>query len=339
MTKDAWVVCPDEMRSCGRTALRARAGDAPSRDRRARRRAADLGRQRRREGRARRAAIIRRACATRPGTATASHLRALRNEIVAFQVIVEADDAGIDRCRSGCRGWSRPADRILYRAPAADPTDYVDRPIQIFTRHYMHVTTPSHASWVYEPGVGGCTERSDRMEAGAAGAGERARRTRRPADRRAAARENQAIWIEIYIDRDRTPGVYRGHDRDSRGRDDGARCRSSSRCSTSRCPTRTACTRCCSTRAISRAVSRPQSRRRLSSARASSSRRAGARVRRADAAAAVWAGSPARTSRASAATKGPARARETCIAPRTLLRTGPRRSTIARRPGRAATRG
>ena len=49
----------------------------------------------------------------------------------------------------------------------------------------------------------------DGMEARAARARERARRPRRlPA--RGRGRQNQAIWIEVYIDRVRTPGRYGG---------------------------------------------------------------------------------------------------------------------------------
>ena len=56
-----------------------------------------------------------------------------RNEIVAFQVIVEADARGIKTLSVRLPELQSSRDRIVYRAPAADPTDYVDRPIQIFT--------------------------------------------------------------------------------------------------------------------------------------------------------------------------------------------------------------
>ena len=132
-----------------------------------------------------------------------------RNEIVAFQLIVEADARGIDALSAQLRALVSKDDRITYRAPANDPSDYVDRPIQIFTEHYMLVTSPSHASWVYN-------WRSPAAPADPTGwkpvqlIPENARRGRGGLPIGVRPRENQAIWIEIYIGRDRKPGVYRG---------------------------------------------------------------------------------------------------------------------------------
>src|SRR5688572_1426176 len=72
-----------------------------------------------------------------------------RNEIVAVQIIVEADDRGIRALSVRLPSLASSADRITYQPPAPDPTDYIDRPIQIFGVNYMHVTSSSHASWVY----------------------------------------------------------------------------------------------------------------------------------------------------------------------------------------------
>ena len=73
-----------------------------------------------------------------------------RNEIIAFQAIVEADARGIHALSVRLPQLASTRQRIVYRPPALDPTDYVDRPIEIFVEHYMNVTTPSHASWVYD---------------------------------------------------------------------------------------------------------------------------------------------------------------------------------------------
>jgi hypothetical protein len=67
-----------------------------------------------------------------------------RNEIVAFQVIVEADARGIRALSLRLPSLASPAGRMTYKPPAPDPTDYVDRPIPIFGVNYMHVETPSH---------------------------------------------------------------------------------------------------------------------------------------------------------------------------------------------------
>ena len=227
-------------------------------------------------------------------------------------------------------------DRITYRAPAADPTDYVDRPIQIFTVHYMHVTMPSHASWVYDRGSPAAPGRPDRLEAGAARAGERATRPRRAADRGPRQREPG--------DLDRDLHRSRRARRDSTA----ARSRSSADRRDARVPIELevfdfALPDENSMHAMlfyssdqAGALSGPQSRSRLPSARASPSRGARARVRRADAAAARRPILRARTSRASAATKGPARASATCIAPRSS--TGPDRDVRGSRERLGAQR-
>jgi hypothetical protein len=136
-------------------------------------------------------------------------LSGARNEIVAFQVIVDADDRGIDRLSVRLPQLVSAADRITYRPPAADPTDYVNRPIEIFTVHYMHVAMPSHASWVYEPGSA-AAPRDPTGWKPVQLVPENARPGRGGLPISVGARDNQAIWIEIYIDRNRTPGLYRG---------------------------------------------------------------------------------------------------------------------------------
>ena len=132
-----------------------------------------------------------------------------RNEIVAFQVIVEADARGINALSVGLRELRSSSNRIVYRVPAADPTDYVDRPIQIFAEHYMEVTSPSHASWVY-------TRDSPAAPPDPTGwkpvqlVPENARAGRGGLPIAVQPSQNQAIWIEVYIDRTRQPGRYRG---------------------------------------------------------------------------------------------------------------------------------
>ncbi len=132
-----------------------------------------------------------------------------RNEVIAFQLIVEADARGIEALNVRLPELVSKAGRIVYRAPAADPTDYVDRPIQVFAEHYLQVTSASHASWVYD-------WRSAAAPADPTGwkpvqlVPEHARRGKGGLPVRVRARENQAIWIEIYIDRTRQPGLYRG---------------------------------------------------------------------------------------------------------------------------------
>ena len=159
---------------------------------------------------------IERDALTHPGAAGNSawdgrtvHLFGARNEIVAFQLIVEADVHGIQALAVRLPMLSSTSDRIAYRPPAVDPSDYVDRPIQIFTEHYMLVTTPSQASWVYD-------WRSPAAPSDPTGwkpvqlVPENARRGKGGLPITVRPRENQAIWIEIYIGRNRQAGIYRG---------------------------------------------------------------------------------------------------------------------------------
>ena len=136
-------------------------------------------------------------------------LFAARNEIVAFQVIVEADGEGVHQMSVRLPELVSATDRIVYRAPATDPTDYVGRPIQIFTVNYMNVTDASNASWVFERG-------SPAAPADPTGwkpvqlVPENARRGRGGMPVPIRKNENQAIWIEIFVETARAPGVYRG---------------------------------------------------------------------------------------------------------------------------------
>ena len=137
-------------------------------------------------------------------------LASARNEIVAFQAIVEADGAGI-----GALGAALPALRregggaIEYRPPVADPSLSSSRPIQLFSVHYMNVTAESHAEWAWKPG-------SPAAPRDATGwkpvqlVPENARAGRGGFPLAVKPGLGQALWIEIYVGRDLAPGLYRG---------------------------------------------------------------------------------------------------------------------------------
>ena len=132
-----------------------------------------------------------------------------RNEIVAFQVIVEAGARGVRELSARLPSLVSSRDRIVYQPPRADPTDFVGRPIQIFTVNYMFVATPSHASWVF-------TRDSPAAPPDPTGwkpaqlVPENARRGKGGFPVSIGPDENQAIWIEVYVDRARAAGVYKG---------------------------------------------------------------------------------------------------------------------------------
>jgi len=150
-----------------------------------------------------------------------------RNEIVAFQVIVEADKAGIGALSLALpelrqRGGPGPhvagrepgrlvagPGRIAYAPPRADPSDSLGRAIQIFSVHYLNVTKPTHADWAWAPGSAAAPRE---------GLGwkpvqlvpENARPGRGGLPVKVGGALNQALWIEVYTGRDQAPGVYEG---------------------------------------------------------------------------------------------------------------------------------
>jgi Glycoside hydrolase 123, catalytic domain len=135
-----------------------------------------------------------------------------RNEIIAFQLIVEADKTGISGLRVAlpelkCRGGSA---RIEYVAPAPDPTNYVDRPIGIFSVNYMNVETASHAEWVYKPDSPAAPKNPTGWKPVQL-IPENARAGRGGFPLNVAGDQNQAIWIEVYTERNLPAGAYAGN--------------------------------------------------------------------------------------------------------------------------------
>ncbi|HEX7317577.1 MAG TPA: hypothetical protein VF297_26990 [Pyrinomonadaceae bacterium] len=134
-----------------------------------------------------------------------------RNELVAFQLMVEAGAEGIGELRVAfpelkLRGGGA---RIRYAPPAADPTDYAGRPIQLFTVNYMNVTETTKANWVWRPGSAAAPADTlgwkpvqlvpENAKAGKGGF-----------PLKVAPRRNQAVWVEVYTGRNLPAGIYEG---------------------------------------------------------------------------------------------------------------------------------
>ena len=199
----------------------------------------------------------------------------------------------------------------------------------------MNVTDPVTPSWVWKPGPAAAPRQCDRLEAGAARAGERAAGPRRLSRCRSAAGQNQALWIEIYTGRDRPAGMYAGPSGRDRGRPrkscplvelERLRLRAAGR----EQPARDGLLR----ERSAGAVPGPQPRRGLPPLRPPPARRAGARLRRSPTArAAPGRFDGTRFTRASAATRARARASGNVIVPASFY--GPGRAFDDRRaPGR-----
>ena len=134
-----------------------------------------------------------------------------RNEIVAVQVIVEADARGIGTLTASLpelrlRGG---AERMVYAPPGPDPSVSAGRPIQLFSVHYMNVTEPSRANWVWKPGSAAAPRDTTGLKPVQL-VPENARAGRGGFPLRVAPGHNQAIWIEVYTGRDLPSGVYDG---------------------------------------------------------------------------------------------------------------------------------
>ncbi|HEX6184199.1 MAG TPA: glycoside hydrolase domain-containing protein, partial [Pyrinomonadaceae bacterium] len=133
-----------------------------------------------------------------------------RNEVIAFQVVVEAGADGIGALSVALPELRRRGGGgIRYARPALDPTDYAGRPIQLFSVNYMNVTETTRANWVWRPG-------SPAAPADTLGwkpvqlVPENAKAGRGGFPLKVSPRRSQAIWIEIYTARDLPAGVYEG---------------------------------------------------------------------------------------------------------------------------------
>ena len=133
-----------------------------------------------------------------------------RNEVIAFQIVAEADDAGIEGLSIALPELSHEdGSAITYAPPGEDPTEYAGRPIQIFVENYLEVAEPSQAWWVFEANSPAAPADPtgwkpvqlvpENATAGRGGL---------PVD--VQPRTNQAFWIEIYTGRDLPAGTYTG---------------------------------------------------------------------------------------------------------------------------------
>lgn len=138
------------------------------------------------------------------------NLFAARNEVVAFQVILEAGPGGafdasvtVSEMVSGTQRIAN--DFSLTDAYAPDLTNSVGRRIELFREHYVPVTTPSRGLYVSAPdklnGPGLYPDALIPFEVGKARGGA-------PFD--IPARTNQGVWVDIYVPKDTAAGEYTG---------------------------------------------------------------------------------------------------------------------------------
>ncbi len=137
------------------------------------------------------------------------HLFGARNEIVAFQVIVEADAKGLEGVQVALPELKSKDAAIDYAPPADDPSLSAKRPIQLFSVNSMKVALESHAGWVWRPRSPAAPKKTkgwqpvqlvpENAKAGKGGF---------PVG--VTPNEVQAFWAEIYTGRKLPAGNYQG---------------------------------------------------------------------------------------------------------------------------------
>jgi hypothetical protein len=133
------------------------------------------------------------------------------NEVIAFQILVEGGEKGLEAVSAALPQLAQKggAGKIVYAPPAADPTQYVGRPIQLFSQHYLQVAEPTKANWSSVPTSPSAPKDytgwipvvlvPENAKAGMGGFPVKVR-----------ADQNQGFWVDIYLARDLPAGTYHG---------------------------------------------------------------------------------------------------------------------------------
>jgi hypothetical protein len=133
----------------------------------------------------------------------------VRNEVVAFQLIIEADASGTGEVDVRVSDLTQGANIIPGSATGpSDPFDYRGRYIELFTQHYLQITQRTSPAWFYDPDAAPSDYYlgwvPDCLVPFAAPAGKGGA----PFD--IFPQSNQGVWIDIWIPRDAVPGEYSG---------------------------------------------------------------------------------------------------------------------------------
>ncbi|MBN1612754.1 MAG: DUF4091 domain-containing protein, partial [Polyangiaceae bacterium] len=131
------------------------------------------------------------------------------NEVVAFQLIIEGDASGEDAVNVRVTDLTNGSDTIPGSdAGSADPFDHVGKSIELFTQHYLNVTSKSDSGWFYHwespPSdyyLGWVPDALIPFTAPVGLGG---------APFSVPAGENQGVWVDIWVPRDISPGTYTG---------------------------------------------------------------------------------------------------------------------------------
>ncbi|WP_164821274.1 glycoside hydrolase domain-containing protein [Paenibacillus koleovorans] len=134
-----------------------------------------------------------------------------RNEVLAFQIIVESGSGGIEELSATLPSLNRIGGpgSIVYTPPAADPTLYAGRPIQIFSQNYMKVNQMTVASWILPTtGTGIPTNPTGWVPNQLVPENALPGKGGFPLE--VLPNRNQGLWFEVYTAKDLPAGVYTG---------------------------------------------------------------------------------------------------------------------------------
>jgi hypothetical protein len=138
-------------------------------------------------------------------------LFAARNEIVAFQLILEADAGGAQDVNVVVSDVTDGAATIRGSHPLPEPNSYLGLGVELFTEHYLHLTEPSYndpiwggfyTTWEANPKITGWIPDALVPFSAAAGKGGA------PFD--IPAGTNQGVWVDIYVADGLPAGIYTG---------------------------------------------------------------------------------------------------------------------------------
>jgi hypothetical protein len=139
-------------------------------------------------------------------------LFAARNEIVAFQLILEADDEGAAEVNVTVSDLTKGSASIRGSHPLPRPNTYLGVGVELFTEHYLHVGHPSYTD--REAGWFNSTSASNPKLTGwmpDALIPFSARPGRGGAPFDISPNTNQGVWGDIYVPKENAPpGLYTG---------------------------------------------------------------------------------------------------------------------------------
>ena len=144
------------------------------------------------------------------GKTTAVNIFGGRNEIVAFQLIIQADASGAKNVNVTVSDLVNGNSIIPGSATGpADPFDYRGRNTELFTEHYLNMIKRSPPLWFFADSSAPSAYYTGWVPdclipfSAAPGKG--------GAPFPIEANKNQAVWVDILIPRNASPGNYKGN--------------------------------------------------------------------------------------------------------------------------------